>query len=283
MEGIPPKTKNLTYGDPSARVGLDEGTSTLAVVSDKEVSLNELAPGLVPDEKKLRRINRAIDRSLRATNPDNYNEDGTIRKSRKTWARSKRCRRLELERRELYRRIADKRKCAHNRLANHVVSLGQDIRAEEMRIQALAKRAKTSSVNKKNGRQRSKRRYGRIVMTRAPAMLISAIDRKLTYTGSSIKKVDTASIKASQYDHMADTCQKKPLSQRWHVFPDGTKVQRDLYSGFLIYNTDDTLKTIGRDACILHYEHFKELHDREVMRIADEGSASLQWYIAGDK
>jgi hypothetical protein len=38
---------------------------------------------------------RAIDRSLRATNPDNYNENGTIKKGSKEWACSGNLRRLE--------------------------------------------------------------------------------------------------------------------------------------------------------------------------------------------
>ncbi len=35
------------------------------------------------NEKKERRIYRAMDRSRRAMNPDNYNEDGTIKKEKK--------------------------------------------------------------------------------------------------------------------------------------------------------------------------------------------------------
>ena len=38
----------------------------------------------------------------------------------------------------------------------------------------------------------------------------------------------------SQYDHVTDSCAKKPLSQRWHRLGGGaTLVQRDCYSAFL--------------------------------------------------
>ena len=60
MEGIPPKTKNLHYGHKNSRVGLDEGVSTIAVVSKKKVMLRELAPNTAMDEKKLRQLNRAM-------------------------------------------------------------------------------------------------------------------------------------------------------------------------------------------------------------------------------
>lgn len=181
MDGIPPKTKNLKYGRRNSHVGIDEGTTTVAVVSNKEVSLTELAPGTASDEKTLRRLNRAIDRSRRATNPDNYQPDGTVKKGRLTWKRSNRCKKLEAKRRELYRRSAWDRHCSHNALANHIVSLGTDIRVEQMRISALAKHSSKTSKNKKNGRICSRKRYGKTIMNRAPASLIDTIDRKLQY------------------------------------------------------------------------------------------------------
>ena len=164
MDGIPPKTKNLKYGRRNSHVGIDEGTTTVAVVSNKEVSLTELAPGTTSDEKTLRRLNRAIDRSRRATNPDNYQPDGTVKKGRLTWKRSNRCKKLEAKRRELYRRSAWDRHCSHNALANHIVSLGTDIRVEQMRISALAKHSSKTSKNKKNGRICSRKRYGKTIL-----------------------------------------------------------------------------------------------------------------------
>ena len=278
LEGIPPKTKNLRYGRKDSHVGLDEGVSTLAVASRKEVSLYELAPGTSTDERELRRLNRAIDRSKRVMNPENYNEDGTIKKGRKKWKKSKRCQRLESQRRELYRRSSCKRKCAHNQLANHIVSLGLDIRVEDMRIQALAKRTKKTTVNKSNGKINSKKRFGKTIMARAPATLINAIDRKLGYAGHAIKKIDTFKVKASQYDHKSNTYKKKRLADREHVFRDGTKVQRDLYSAFLVMNTTRTLDGIDRKACVRNYKVFKELQDAAVLEARK--NPFLRWYTA---
>jgi len=44
---------------------------------------------------------------------------------------------------------------------------------------------------------------------------------------------NTKTTKLSQYDHKSKTYSKKLLSQREHIFADGTKVQRDLYSAWL--------------------------------------------------
>ena len=92
---------------------------------------------------------------------------------------------------------------------------------EKMRMSALAKRSSKTTVNKKNGRIRSKKRYGKTIMNRAPAYLVSVIDRKLKYIGSSIKEVDTFSVKASQYDHRSNICELPRLNTRSLVFRRG--------------------------------------------------------------
>ena len=227
LEGIPPRKKTLQYGACDSKIGLDEGTSTIAIVSQTEVSLLELAPDVAIEERELRRLNRAIDRSKRVNNPQNYNDDETMKKGKLKWYKSKNCIKLESRRKELYRRSAWKRKCTHNKLANHIVSLGTDIRVEDMRIQSLAKRARTTKINPPNGRIKSKKRYGKVITSRAPAMLISAVDRKLGYIGLRVKKIDTRRVKASQYDHKADLFRKKCISDRWHIFDDGTRIQRE--------------------------------------------------------
>lgn len=73
---------------------------------------------------------------------------------------------------------------------------------------------------------------------------------------------------------------KKQLSDRWHIFPDGTRVQRDMYSGFLVFCTAEDLKHIDRDLCIRNYQKFKQLHDQEVERLRKENKKALRWYIA---
>lgn len=279
MEGVPPRKKSLVYG--SGRVGLDEGVSTIAVVSDTKAELIELAPGTAADEKELRRLNRAIDRSMRANNPGNYNHDGTVKKGRHTWIISSRCRKLKSKRRELCRKSAARRRDSHNALANRIIAQGTDIRVEDMRIAALTKRSKKTTKNKVNGKAVSKKRFGKTVMSRAPASLIAAIDRKLSYAGLSVRKTDTKNVKASQYDHKDNTYKKKPLSQRWHVFSDGTKAQRDMYSAFLIKNTNDTLDGIDRKACTAGFGTFKKLHDQMIVQLLNQNiSNTLRWYIA---
>lgn len=57
----------------------------------------------------------------------------------------------------------------------------------------------------------------------------------------------------------------------WHKFEDGTKVQRDIYSAFLLLCHNDDFKTINQDICISKYETFKKAHDKCVSDIKASG------------
>lgn len=86
----------------NGRIGLDVGTQTLAYSSDRAVGLAELAPAIKSIDAELHRINRAMDRSRRATDPQMFNVDGTIihvdqlppvclnRYGKRKWVKSKR-------------------------------------------------------------------------------------------------------------------------------------------------------------------------------------------------
>lgn len=60
--------------------------------------------------------------------------------------------------------------------------------------------------------------------------------------------------KASQYDHTSDEYIKKSLSQRMYKLSDGTMVQRDLYSSFLLYCIDLNTNKIDKNKCIHEFE-----------------------------
>jgi putative transposase len=97
-------------------------------------------------------------------------------------------------------------------------------------------------------------------------MLISIIDNKLKSHGLTIKKIHTAQVKASQFDHFTQSYVKKKLSKRWNHFEQGD-VQRDLYSAFLIMNTKDHLQEVDVERANETWNRFNELHEQEMERI----------------
>ena len=148
-----------------------------------------------------------------------------------------------------------------------------------MKYQALQKRAKQTTVSQKNGKLNKKKRFGKSLRNRAPAMFLSILDRKLHYYGQELKKINTRELKASQFNHVTGECIKKELKERWNIINDH-KVQRDLYSAFLLENTNEDLKALNMERINQRYEGFLELHDREILNIKNTGSKTLQWYVA---
>ena len=283
LDGLPPlKTKpdtgELLHPMGEGRVGHDIGTQTIASVGNGAVLLTELADKVKGIDAELWKLNRAMDRSRKATNPGMFNPDGTIvpkdklpsnglnHRGRRKWIKSKRYIVLESRRRELYRRQKEMRIQQHNELANRLLSFGNEHYIEEMRFRALAKRAKETKRNRK-GKPSRKKRFGKSISNKAPALFISTIKRKVLHAGGSFQKVDTISVKASQYNHLTEAYTKKNLSKRWNTMPDGTKVQRDLYSAFLIQNVEDSLKQIDTERCNQSYNSFLFLHDKEIQRL----------------
>ena len=97
------KSKYDRFGNPRHKygkgmIGADIGTQTVAYTSDTEVGLKNLSErgnSIQTSERKERLYYRAMDRSRRATNPQNYNPDGTIKKGKKTWKYSDRYKKLK--------------------------------------------------------------------------------------------------------------------------------------------------------------------------------------------
>ena len=266
LDGIPPLKKRALG---TGVVGIDNGTSSMAVTSDNEVLLEELAPGMENIDRKLFILNRKLDRSRRATNPDNYNNDGTIKKGKKTWVKSKNYEKLILKRRDLYRKQAVLREQSHNKLANKILSLGNEFRIEKINYKGLQKRVKGTKVSEKTGKFKSKKRFGKSLSNRAPAKFIEILEQKLSYFDVKLKYINTAKVKASQFNHVDQTYVKKALSYRWNTVGEN-KVQRDIYSSFLIKNTTDTLDKIDVELCNKTFDKFLKLHNEVIDNIKNE-------------
>ena len=132
--------------------------------------------------------------------------------------------------------------------------------------------AKNTEKNDK-GKFKRKKRFGKSLANKAPSMLLAIINRKLGYFGEKLAEIDTFNAKASQFNHFDGTYTKKTLSQRWNDF-DGIKIQRDMYSAFLIMNIGNNLKSFDIDKCNDRFENFYRLHNLEVDRLTGKKNLS---------
>ena len=143
----------------------------------------------------------------------------------------------------------------HNKLANEILSEGNKVYAERMNYKGL-----------------HKTRLGKRMGIKAPAAFLEILDRKLKYQGRQLIYVNTWTVKASQYCPIGDVYAKKPLSLRFHALPCGRKIQRDIFSAWLIKNVNETLDKVDRQKCLNEFHTFYEMYQsfEEKMRSLGE-------------
>ncbi len=122
-----------------------------------------------------------------------------------------------------------------------------------------------------------KKRFGRSINRRAPARFLLELERKLEAVGGVYAEVDTKEFKASQYNHVTDIYEKIPLTQREKEIGK-RKVQRDLYSAFLIRNADLDFKHPDREKCEYEFEDFANLQDQLILKMKESGLSMRQCF-----
>lgn len=283
----PRKLKNTG----SSLMGIDPGTSSFAGVSDTAVFLEELAPKAKEYDKRIYRLQQQAERSRRAVNPGKYNSDGTVNKHNKDrWIYSNTYNKTRRKLKTLYRKKSAYIKQDHEQRCNRIMADSVHFLVERMSYHGLQKRAKETSRQEKttpvllkdgSGREihkyKRKKRFGRSLNSRAPALFLSILKRKCIQYGGSYTEINTNTFKASRYNHVTDTYESIPLSQRNKQIG-GHKVQRDLYSAFLIKNADSSLKNADRQLCISGFEKFAAMQDRLTAGMKEAGISMKQCF-----
>jgi len=217
------------------RVGIDFGVSAIGLCwLGSEGNLTgakiELAAGLRHDYARIRSLQRYLDRSRRATNPENYHPNGTIKRTpgqRLLWHQSQRYRQAQVHLADLWRRYAAHRKNLLGRLANTILAHGTTVQMED--------------VSYKSWQQH----WGKSIGRGAPGMLVRLLTQKAEALGGQVRVFGTRQTKFSQLCHGCNTYTKKRLKDRTHKCACGIgPLDRDIYSAFLAYHYDFASTTL---------------------------------------
>lgn len=273
FEGTPETDFQIGKGE----VGLDIGTSTVAICSNKEVKLLKLSE-TEQETRKIRILQRSLDRKRRKANPDNYDENGKVKKKRKEWKFSKNYFRELNKLKEVYRKKRIKDNQYKNILINFILSQGDIVKTEKTSVNSWKNRSKKTAVNKSNGKNISKKRFGKSVNNNAPGTFIRKIEEKLSYFRKELIKINPFKTKASQFNHISQEFKKCSLEVRFKELIQGIVVQRDLYSAFLIKNVEN-LSEYNMEKVNQQFDEFYEKQLKEVERIKNE--ESLKFYVNG--
>ena len=281
IDSNPPTKQNPKNGT----IGIDIGTQTIAIAGDSKCYLKELAPKTEEYNKKIIQIQRKIDRSLKYTNPDNYNENGIIKKGSK-FTKSNNCLKLQRQLRTVYRKKSEYTKQSHYNLIAKILNQAKDgVYIEPMDYKSLAKRSKSQTQKSNivkiiNGKQvkicKKKRRFGKSINNKSPGLFISLLKQRCEILKIPYFEIDRTKFKASQYNHITDTYQKKQLSDRWNYKIDGKNdIQRDLYSAFLIKNSNNQLTKPNKQKCSKEFKQFVKIHNIEIDRIKNSNEKKI--------
>ena len=197
-------------------VGIDPGPSQIAYFHEHYADIVKVAPHVDLQEGKIRRLQRKIDRCRRANNPDNYGDDGCVKKGPQKWHISRRMKKLTDALAEHHRCLAATRKRDHGELVNRLLQIGGTIKIE------------------KNSYRSYQRNFGKSTTRSGMGMFVEHLKRKAASAGAKVVELNAYALKMSQYDPQTDTYRKKPLKQRWHRWGNSDMlVQRDIMSAFL--------------------------------------------------
>jgi putative transposase len=232
LEGKPVK-KELKAGQAqlSGSVGVDVGTSSVAVVAGGVAQLRAFCPELKSKVKEKRSLQRRLDRQRRANNPENYEKDGRIKRGKKQWKNSKRYLKTRNKIANEERKIAAQRKTSHGAFLNVVMLLGTIFCFEKLSYKGWQKGWFGKSVNRN-----------------APGQFIARLKHKAGSASAEIVEIEPRENKLSQRCHCG-RIKKKKLSERVHECECGVYAQRDLYSGYLARFMSKDNKLHADQAC----------------------------------
>jgi hypothetical protein len=232
-------------------VGIDIGVSSIAAVSKSGAILEEFCPNIPRLNKEIQKIQRSISRSQRENNTDCFQKDVFVKKGKhyhrkkgvnirgKKIVNTRNCEKKIFKLKELHRLLAEQRKIEHNKLANKILALGNDLKIEKNNYKAWQKGL-----------------FGRTIGAKAPSEFVSTLNRKVLKTGGVSNDINAFQAKLSQYCHVCGKYHKKSLSERIHKCEGKPIAQRDLYSATLALHYD-----IKNSQHLLDSKIFNEVFD----------------------
>jgi transposase len=225
-EGLPYQKSDNYVSD--GLIGLDLNISNIAYVGDNHAGLLPFAQGVPTFQREIGTLQRKMQRSLRISNPDNYESDskgkkgrrtvvkkGKVKKGKRKWDKSKTYRKTAKKKRELERKKTAYAKTQNRSVVNKILRHGKHIKTENVSVKGWQKR------------------YGKAIAAKSPGFVQSELKRKAEKAGGSFTKFSTQKTALSQ-THLNGERIKKPLSQRVHVDKlTGETMHRDIFSAYL--------------------------------------------------
>lgn len=197
------------YAGKDQRMAIDPGLDSLTyAMEDGTIAKVRIAPNADVDQRAIRRIQRAMERSRHATNPDNYEAIEVVRHGKKKksfkvksgrlqWRFSKRYERLRAEFAEMHRLAAATRKREHGEVCNWLLGHAGSIIVEENSFKAFQQGY-----------------FGKSIGRHAPAAIFTQLTSKAESAGLQVTFVSPRKLKPTQHNLLTDKFVKHELWER---------------------------------------------------------------------
>lgn len=186
------KNGNEKHKPADNKLGIYIDTTSLTISDKDKVETIDLNFGNSIEEE-IAELSRYMDTSRRLSNPENFNEDGTIKKGivkngirmRLTWSFSKNYLKAKNKKANLQRVQAEQRKLRSNAIANMIIERGTEICINDYPFQyaAMRKKFKDGEETDAKGRNKPKSKAGKTIAENGPAYIVTALDSKLKSKG----------------------------------------------------------------------------------------------------
>ena len=192
LKGSSPKNIDKDTGEFKTRMGDGKvsvyiGIYTVSCFDGKEFYNFDLCKRNNSIESKISIIDKKMENIRRVNNPQNFNENGTIKKQgnkKVKWHYTEEYFKLKKKRKYLFRKQNSYKKQSYIDIVNSILSLGSDFVLNE--------------VNSKFSQQEK----GDVIKSSAPSLLMEMLKQNIDFEGGSFREVKTSKMDYKHYDLM---------------------------------------------------------------------------------
>lgn len=240
-------------------VGVDITEAHIAVVKDDYLAYQKLYS--VPDKQEELKASLQVklDEIRRRDNPDNFNEDGTCKRGRKTWVRSNEYRKVNNAIKVLEEHNTNKVIYNQNILANTITNLGKDVRIVCKDFNLKKRRSEETTIDEKGRYEDKSSLSAKPIANNAPSRLIDKVIQREKYIGGEVTKISNK--QEPIYCINIFTGEKLPYSidDEYYII-DNKKVHRTMYYAFMMTGYDKETGKFDYDLLKSKFGNFYKMY-----------------------
>lgn len=236
------------------KVAINLYRNWLICVTEDGIKHFDLTNDYETHHAKLTVISQQMDEIKRSLNPDNFNEDGTIKpgimvdgkRQKLKWVTNYEYRTLRKQLKELHRNYATNLKLNQRKMVYEILKLGTDITIYDTNFAYKLEKDEWDPENiPPQGEMRKKARERRSIAHGAPAQLITYLNMRLSMLGlDEVKKV-RVSDDVFWYKHDTDASDEAAFKGGM-VRIGNVEVESLLYHAFVLYFYEPTTESLNK-------------------------------------